>query len=391
MLSTESTEPIVTIGVVPFEQFARTPAVIEALIGGTDRPFRLHYVDCMTPERYKREIMESLRALPDSRVRIHRENRYLSPTQCKNIIVRNAQTPYLFLIENNCIAEPGYLEPLLEASRAYGDQAVISCLQLEGFGPDRIHHEPEFCGFTKETASGRTVRRPVFDSSVAKRIHWQSPGRVETVEPHALFASTAVFRQAGAFDDAINTRFHYDVSFAIDDAGIPMVLQPLSRVHYEPPRELADEELEFFSFLTDADWCERSNRHVREKWNCPDMMDSTIHIVNKRYRRSEEEWQMHATGSIPWFHDRNPVHRPGIETREEDGGVCLKHGGKQHRLNETAALIWRLCDGSRSAREIGYLLKRSFDDDSAPVLTHTTETLESFRNDGLIEFKENQS
>lgn len=382
-------EPAVTVGVVPFEQFSRTAAVIDAVIRGTKLPLRLELVDCGIPDSYMPGIIDSLTPLPQSHVRIHRENGYRTSNQCKNILIRQARTKYLLLIENNCTAEPGYLEPLLDASAQFADDAVISCLQLEGTGPDRIHHEPDFCGFTKKTENGRTVRRPTFDASVADRVRWESPGEVETVEPHALFAPTAVFRKANAFDENINTRYHYDVTFSIEQAAVPMVLQPQSRVHYEPPRELMDDELEFFSFLIDGAWSARSNQYLREKWNCPDMLDSTVHIINKRFRRSEEEWQLHATGRIPSFYDDNPVKANDVSVSEDNGELHLKRGDNSHHLNETAAVIWQLCDGSRSAREIGYLLKRGLGDCSVPVLTDTIEILDSFSNSGLINFKRN--
>jgi len=40
--------------------------------------------------------------------------------------------------------------------------------------------------------------------------------------------------------------------------------------------------------------------------------------------------------------------------------VCAEDGQRMHRLNSTAAAIWRLCNGQRHASEIAAHLARDF-------------------------------
>lgn len=377
---------LVTIGVIPFEKFSGTAAVIESLIVGTDVPFQLYVVDGNMPSRYRFEISVLLKQYGFSNYRFLPSSGYLTSNQGKNLVIRETRTPYLFLIENNCLAQPGYLVPLLEASSQLSDSALISCLQLESLDPPKIHHEPEFCNFSKHEENGKILRRPLFDRRVLERVNWSSPAVVETIEPHALFAPTALFRRAGAFDDRINTRFHYDVTFAIEEKGISMVLQPESKVLYEPPRTISEDEREYSEFLFDGQWAARSNKLLREKWNCPDMLDSTVHIVNRKYRRSVEEWKLHAEGKITYFYNKKPTVVDSVGDITEGAVVSTMDVACTFRLSESAQLLLRLCDGKRTSREIGYLIKNGIADDSVPILNHTIDTLDSLQKAGLIVF-----
>ena len=53
-----------------------------------------------------------------------------------------------------------------------------------------------------------------------------------------------------------------------------------------------------------------------------------------------------------------PTRSPAILWRETDGCIVLFHedDGRAFALNETAAAVWKLCDGSRSAAEMAGLL-----------------------------------
>lgn len=56
-------------------------------------------------------------------------------------------------------------------------------------------------------------------------------------------------------------------------------------------------------------------------------------------------------------------HRPGIAVREVEGETIIldREGGQVHTLNETAALVWSLCDGTRSVEEVGASLAERFE------------------------------
>lgn len=50
--------------------------------------------------------------------------------------------------------------------------------------------------------------------------------------------------------------------------------------------------------------------------------------------------------------DRRPARVPGIAARATGDGVVLGHGEDAWALNHTAALVWSLCDGTRTTPAI---------------------------------------
>ena len=64
-----------------------------------------------------------------------------------------------------------------------------------------------------------------------------------------------------------------------------------------------------------------------------------------------------------------PRPRPGYKLAELEGESMLYHGaeGKALYLNETASMIWRLCDGTRSVGAIEGLIGDAYPD--APQLS----------------------
>lgn len=64
-----------------------------------------------------------------------------------------------------------------------------------------------------------------------------------------------------------------------------------------------------------------------------------------------------------------PRVNPGLEVIASDEGFVIHDadGGVVHYLNETAAIVYSLCDGSRDTDEIATLVGAAFDLPSAPV------------------------
>jgi hypothetical protein len=71
---------------------------------------------------------------------------------------------------------------------------------------------------------------------------------------------------------------------------------------------------------------------------------------------------------------------------ELDGELLLYHPGLTRTLycNPTAALVWRLADGSRSAADIAALLADAYPD--LPVADDVTRALGEFDQRGAIEW-----
>jgi coenzyme PQQ biosynthesis protein PqqD len=85
---------------------------------------------------------------------------------------------------------------------------------------------------------------------------------------------------------------------------------------------------------------------------------------------------------------RIPRQVPGFSLQALDNELLLYQPGltKTVHLNQTASLIWQLCDGQRSVDDIVALLEDSFPDDSARIAADVAAALKGLQRDGAIEF-----
>ncbi len=72
-----------------------------------------------------------------------------------------------------------------------------------------------------------------------------------------------------------------------------------------------------------------------------------------------------------------------------DENVLLYHPGltKTIHLNQTAAIVWDMCDGTRSVQEIADTLGLEYPDAVAEIREDVDATLQRFADEGAIEFK----
>ncbi len=72
-----------------------------------------------------------------------------------------------------------------------------------------------------------------------------------------------------------------------------------------------------------------------------------------------------------------------------DENVLLYHPGltKTIHLNQTAAIVWDMCDGTRSVQEIADALGLEYPDAVAEIREDVDATLQRFADEGAIEFK----
>jgi Coenzyme PQQ synthesis protein D (PqqD) len=82
------------------------------------------------------------------------------------------------------------------------------------------------------------------------------------------------------------------------------------------------------------------------------------------------------------------VPRPAAEVEAEvlDGEVLLYHPWQTRAvyLNATAAVIWGLCDGNRSVREIIRMIGESYPGSAATLTDDVLVTLKELHENGLL-------
>ena len=84
-----------------------------------------------------------------------------------------------------------------------------------------------------------------------------------------------------------------------------------------------------------------------------------------------------------------PIRVPHFLLERLDENVLLYHPGltKTIQLNQTAAIVWDLCDGQRSTHEIVALLSQLFPDAAAEVMEDVEVTLQRLADEGAVAFK----
>jgi hypothetical protein len=82
-----------------------------------------------------------------------------------------------------------------------------------------------------------------------------------------------------------------------------------------------------------------------------------------------------------------PRRRPDYRLEAIDGELLLYHPneGKILYCNSTASLIWQLCDGQRSVKEIVTLLSAAFPEAGASIQAEVGAALQQFCQYGAIE------
>jgi hypothetical protein len=86
--------------------------------------------------------------------------------------------------------------------------------------------------------------------------------------------------------------------------------------------------------------------------------------------------------------DRTPTRVEGFLLERLDDEVLLYHPSlaRTIRLNETAALVWELCDGMRSAANVVSMLKDAYPDDGREIDEDVARVLERLASEGALVF-----
>jgi hypothetical protein len=77
---------------------------------------------------------------------------------------------------------------------------------------------------------------------------------------------------------------------------------------------------------------------------------------------------------------------PGIVVEEMDGEILLYRPSthKALHLNGTAAVIWKLCDGTRTAKDIVDCLAAEFPDNQSRIAVEVQEAVDQLLRDGAL-------
>lgn len=85
---------------------------------------------------------------------------------------------------------------------------------------------------------------------------------------------------------------------------------------------------------------------------------------------------------------KKPQREPDYQLEQIDDELLLYHPSRTKILycNQTASLVWQLCDGQRSTQEIIDLLTAAYPEAKDSLPFDTEQTLEEFQEHGAIKF-----
>jgi hypothetical protein len=85
--------------------------------------------------------------------------------------------------------------------------------------------------------------------------------------------------------------------------------------------------------------------------------------------------------------DSKPRRKTDYRLEQLDGEMVLYHPSETKILyfNQTASLIWQLCDGERTQAEIIHLLSESYPESASEIAADVQSTLQEFEEHGCIE------
>lgn len=86
--------------------------------------------------------------------------------------------------------------------------------------------------------------------------------------------------------------------------------------------------------------------------------------------------------------ERIPVRVEHFQLERLDESVLLYHPGltKTMRLNETAAVLWELCDGEHSVGDIAAMLAEAYPDQADVIAEDVGNAVRSLVDEGAVRF-----
>lgn len=263
-------DPQVTIVVVPRERFSFTRESLESIYKHTESPFKLVYVDGNSPPSTRRYLEAQAR---EKEFQLIRTNYYLSPNHARNLGLHQVNSKYVVFIDNDVLVTTGWLDQLVQCAEETGASVISPLICIGKPEQEIIHSAGGEAHITLNTKNGKVERRfrevmHGCNRSIASMRDRLQQQQTELAEFHCMFVRTEIFKQVGAFDEAMmNTREHLDFCMLVTQAGGTIYLEPASVVAYVPGPPLEWTDIPFYMLRWSDAWAVASIQHFNHKWN----------------------------------------------------------------------------------------------------------------------------
>ncbi len=251
-----------TIGFVPGERFSLAAKALRQIIKNTHVSFELIIVDANIPEPYRTEIRAEVAGR--NNVKTIESEAYLLPNEARNLVIKEAETEYICLIENDVLVEDRWLTHLLTALRAWPAQAAIPVV---GFGREDLivnQYSDHLHVIEKvETANGAQLTisplRDLSKSAIGGR-----RAQVTLVHDRCILFRQDAVEQLGWFDEDLSWCTDLALSLKLYEHEMTAVLEPRCLVTHVPAYPPQAEELAYYNFRWHMGRAEASCRHIEK-------------------------------------------------------------------------------------------------------------------------------
>lgn len=223
----------ITIVVLPREKFSYCQMTLEALLENTKLPFKLIYVDGNSPRKTRDYLRTKLAGRPDTS--LLRFDHYIGPMYARNIALKQVDTKYVAMVDNDVYLKPGWLEALYRCAQEEQAEAVVPLVTVGGPQSDIIHVSSGESGI-KRNSKGASYFHNKQDWEWYKVTEVPEPlvrRQTELLENHCVLAHTEVIRAFGGFDDnQCNMVNNIDLSMLFMSQKAKTMFEPEAQVVY---------------------------------------------------------------------------------------------------------------------------------------------------------------
>jgi glycosyltransferase involved in cell wall biosynthesis len=272
-MTTETPPPArVSIVVVPRERYGMAKESLASVLAESPQPFELIYVSGKPPAALAAHVDAEAARHGFRHVKL---DRFLSPNEARNIGVAAATGEFIVFLDNDVLAAPGWLPPLVACADETGADVVVP-LTCHGKPAHAVVHQAGGM-FAEDPAA--FFAQPRGAREVLDVMHHQNDKvaelkleRTETqiCEFHAVMVRRSLFDRIGPLDEGmLATKEHLDFCMSTIQAGGKIVFEPASILTYVFPNRhnpITRDDMPYFLVRWSPEWQRRSIRHFEDKW-----------------------------------------------------------------------------------------------------------------------------
>jgi GT2 family glycosyltransferase len=254
---------LVTIVIVPREQFSRAHLSLQSILDNTERDCPIIYVDGNSPP----DLARDLEAMSD-RLLLIRKDHYLPANTARNLALAHVRTKYVVFLDNDVIVWPGWIGSLIKCAEETGAWVVGPLYCVGGPESQEVHTAGADAGIVEENGQRRIHElHHHCGKQVAEVRALVGRAQRDEMEFHCLLARTEVFDRLGPFDEGLLVAFdHVDFCMAVRNANQKVFVESAATVTYLAPPPITWSDLPFFLLRWSEAWFQSSKERFCEKW-----------------------------------------------------------------------------------------------------------------------------